>query len=220
MSQSPEPYVPALKFRRLTALYDPLLRWTMRETTFKEQLVRQAAIAPGQRVLDLGSGTGTLVLLVKRSCPEAEVVGLDGDEAVLDLAREKAARSRVKVAFDHGLSFDLPYADASFDRVLSSLLFHHLTRDQKERTLREALRVLRPEGEIHVADWGPAPNPLLRAAFLLVQLLDGFDTTQDNVAGRLPRLFLAAGFVDVVRTAHVTTPFGVLELLRGRNPAS
>lgn len=215
MSEPREPFRPALRFRRLTALYDPLLRWTMRETTFKEQLVRQAAIAPGQRVLDLGSGTGTLVLLVKRSCPEAEVVGLDGDEAVLALAREKAARSRVKVAFDRGLSFDLPYADASFDRVLSSLLFHHL----KERTLREALRVLRPEGEIHVADWGPAPNPLLRAAFLLVQLLDGFDRTKDNVAGLLPELFLAAGFVDVAPTAHVTTPFGALELLRGRKPA-
>jgi SAM-dependent methyltransferase len=218
MSQSSELYVPALRFLRLTALYDPLLRWTMRETAFKERLVQQAAITAGQRVLDLGAGTGTLTLLVKRRCPEAEVVGLDGDERILAIAREKAAKADLNVTFDHGLSYDLPYADASFDRVLSSLLFHHLTRDQKERTLQEALCVLRPGGELHVADWGPAPNPMLRAAFPLVQLLDGFATTRDNVAGRLPVLFRGAGFVDVEQTARFATPFGALALLQARKP--
>jgi SAM-dependent methyltransferase len=220
MNERPERYIPVLRFQWLTALYDPLLRWTMREKAFKERLVRQAAITAGQRVLDLGAGTGTLTLLIKRLFPGAVVEGIDGDAAVLAIARDKASRAGLDVTFARGLSFDLPYPDSSFDRVLSSLLFHHLTHDQKERSLREALRVLRPGGELHVVDWGPAANPLLRAAFLLVQLLDGFATTRDNAAGKLPELFRAAGFVDVEQTARFATPFGALALYQARKPVS
>jgi ubiquinone/menaquinone biosynthesis C-methylase UbiE len=144
MSAPPGPSIPTLRLRPLTAAYDPLLRWTMREKAFKDRLLQQATIAAGQRVLNLGAGIGTLALMAKQRFPRAEVVGLDGDDAVLALARDKAARASLGVTFDRGLSFALPYPDASFDRVLSSLLFHHLTRDQKARTLREAIRVLRP----------------------------------------------------------------------------
>lgn len=120
----------------------------------------------------------TLTFLVKRLRPEADVVGLDGDPKVLEIARAKAAEAGVDIALDHGMAFELPYPDASFHRVLSSLLFHHLTRENKVRTLREVFRVLQPGGELHVADWGEAQNRLMRGAFLLVQLLDGFETTQ------------------------------------------
>jgi ubiquinone/menaquinone biosynthesis C-methylase UbiE len=91
------------------------------------------------------------------------------------------------------MAFELPYPDASFDRVISSLLFHHLTRENKERTLREVFRVLRPGEELHVADWGKAQNWPMRVAFLLVQMLDGFETTADNVNGLLPELFAWPG---------------------------
>jgi SAM-dependent methyltransferase len=73
-------YIPALSFRWLTPLYDPLLRWGMREKTFKRRLITQANIQPGQRVLDLGCGTGTLTILVKLLYPDANVVGLEGEE--------------------------------------------------------------------------------------------------------------------------------------------
>ena len=216
MNERPEPYIPALKYERLTALYDPVLRWTMREAAFKQRLVQQAGIEAGHRVLDLGAGTGTLTLLVKRLHPEAEVVGLDGDEQVLAIARAKAEQAALAVSFDRGLASDLPYPDHSFDRVLSSLVFHHLTRDQKERALREVRRVLRPGGELHVADWGKPPNRLLRAAFLLVQVLDGFETTSDNVAGRLPDFFRRAGFSEVRQTTQFATVFGALSLYQAR----
>ncbi len=72
-------YVPALRFPALTNLYDPLVRWALRESTFKSELVRQARIEPRIRVLDLGCGTGTLTLLVKIQYREAEVVGIDTD---------------------------------------------------------------------------------------------------------------------------------------------
>lgn len=197
MKQYTDEYIPALKYDWLTSFYDPLLRWMLRETTFKRQLLNQAQIKPGHRVLDLGCGTGTLALLIKRAYPQTEVVGLDGDPKALQIARNKAARNQLALAFDKGFAQQLPYPDHSFDRVLSSLFFHHLTRENKQKALHEAFRVLRLGGELHVADWGRPQNGLMRVAFLLVQLLDGFETTADNVNGKLPGLFTAAGFQDV-----------------------
>ena len=83
-------YIPALRFDRLTAFYDPLIRWTLREATFKTRLIRQAHLEEGHRVLDLGCGTGTLTLMIKAAHPEADVVGLDVDPKVLKRAEAKA----------------------------------------------------------------------------------------------------------------------------------
>src|SRR5260221_805941 len=170
-------FIPALRYGALTALYDPLLRWTMRESLFKDQLIRRARIQTGSRVLDLGCGTGTLTLRLKQEHPDAEVVGLDADPQALRIAEAKAVAAGIPIAFDQGMAFALPYADNTFDRVLSSLHFHHLTHEDKARTAREAKRVLQPLGELHVADWGKARNGAMRAAFLAVQLLDAFEPT-------------------------------------------
>ena len=137
-------YIPALRYNCLTALYDPILRWTMRESVFKRRLVEQARIERGHRVLDLGCGTATLTLLLQQKHPGAQVVGLDGDPKVLEIARGKAARAGIPIVLDRGMAFELPYADGCFHRVLSSLLFHHLTQENKLRALREVFRVLRP----------------------------------------------------------------------------
>ena len=96
MSQSNK-YIPAFGHERLTPLYDPFLKWVMREETFKHALIRQASIAQGQRVLDLGCGTATLTILVKQIHPDAEVVGLDGDTQVLEIGRAKAAKAGVDI---------------------------------------------------------------------------------------------------------------------------
>lgn len=211
-------YIPALRYHWLTTFYDPLLRWTLREPTFKGQLLRQARIEGGHRVLDLGCGTGTLTLLIKSHYPKAEVLGLDADPKALEVARAKAIRARLNVRLDKGMAFELPYPDASFDRVLSSLLFHHLTRENKERTLTEVFRLLRPGGELHVADWGKAQNKLMRMVFLLAQMLDGFATTVDNVRGLLPELIRAAGFEGVQESARYMTIVGTLSLYRAWKP--
>lgn len=200
----------------MTRLYDPLLRWTLRESTFKRKLVEQAHIEKCCRVLDLGCGTATLTLLIKRTHPDAEVVGLDGDPGALEIAKVKTVSAGVQVDLDQGMCFDLPYPEDSFDRALSSLLFHHLSRENKLRTLREVFRVLRPDGELHIADWGAPGNAFLRGAFLLVQLLDGFETTADNVDGLLPGLCTAAGFEAVQEFGHHHTGFGTIRFIYAR----
>ena len=218
MDKNRDEYIPALKYSWLTSLYDPILRWTLRESTFKRQLVEQARIGRGDRVLDLGCGTATLSLLIKRAHPEAEVVGLDGDLKVLQIARAKAAHAGLEITLDHGMAFELPYPDNYFDCVLSSLLFHHLTLENKNRTLKEGFRVLRPRGEFHIADWGKAQNNFMRIAFLLVQMLDGFKTTADNVQGLLPELFRTAGFEAVQEASRYMTIVGTLSLYWARKP--
>src|SRR3712207_3623938 len=97
MASARDTYVPALGIDRLTRLYDPIVRVTTRERTFKRRLLDQAAIVPGDRVLDLGCGTGTLALWAKRREPRAEVTGVDGDPAILEQARAKIAHEGADV---------------------------------------------------------------------------------------------------------------------------
>jgi SAM-dependent methyltransferase len=187
-------YIPALSHDWLTPLYDTLIRWTMPESRFKRQLVVDANIQSHERVLDLGCGTATLTTLIKTMHPDANVVGVDGDAKILEIARRKTNKAGLEISLNQAMAFDLPYSDASFDRVLSSLMFHHLTRDNKLRTLREVNRVLRTGGEIHIADFGRPQNLLMRAAAYPWRFFDGSTTTADNLNGLLPELMRESGF--------------------------
>jgi len=123
MRPSSNSYIPALGYRWLTRFYDPVVRVTTREATFKEALLRQASIQDRHRILDLGRGTGTLALIVKRAHRGAEVFGLDTDPEALKLARTKLEEAGIEARLDQGLASALPCADESFDRTLSRLFF-------------------------------------------------------------------------------------------------
>ena len=209
-------YIPALRFDALTRFFDPVVRVTTRERRVKRMLVEQVALRPGHRVLDVGCGTATLAIALGRTCPEAEIHGIDGDRKVLALARDKVDRAGVHVRLHEGLAWELPFDDASFDRVVSSLTFHHLDPAGKQRTLAAIRRVLRRDGELHIADWGRAHGIGMRLAFVGVQLLDGFATTNDSVAGKLPAFLRASEFRDVEETRRLRTPLGTMSLYRAR----
>ncbi len=151
---------------------------------------------------------------MKQECPQADVVGVDGDPAILSIAKSKAKKVAATVQFDQAMSFELPYPAAQFDRVVTSLFFHHLVWNDKVRTVQEIHRVLRPGGQLHVADWGEADNFVMRSLFFLIQLLDGFENTQDNVNGRLVELFEQGGFDNVCQTESFSTIFGTMALYR------
>lgn len=211
MCEKDKQYIPALGYNRLTFLYDPVVRLTTREAAFKSALLAQARIYLGHRVLDLACGTATLTIAIKQAYPHTTVVGIDGDPVILRQARAKAQRAGVEVQLEEGLSYALPYTDASFDRVLSSLFFHHLTRENKLRTLTEVWRVLKPGGALHVADWGTPQNAVMKIASQGIVRLDGA-TTQDNFAGLLPAFMEQAGFTDVQETRHFNSLFGTIRL--------
>lgn len=211
-------YVPALRYEWLTRFYDPVIALTTRERAFRQALIQQANLSAGAEVLDVGCGTGTLAIWMKNAFPQASITGLDGDPEILAIARRKTAATGVDIRLEYGLSFDIPFPDATFDRVLSSLLFHHLTRQNKERTLQEVFRVLKPGGELHIADWGKAANSLMRALFHVVQILDGFETTEENVQGVLPQFMANAGFKRVSVQREINTLFGTLALYSADKP--
>lgn len=221
MPETPDPdYVPALAYHWLTPFYDVVVRTTTRERRFKHALIRQASLAPGQRVLDLASGTGTLAIWIKQREPLLDITGVDIDPGILARAARKAELANVAVNFTRALAYELPYPAAHFDRVVSSLFFHHLSWEDKSRTAQELHRVLKPGGELHVADWGRPANPVMRGLFLMIQCLDGFETTRDNAAGRLVSLFAGAGFIEVSERRTFSTIFGTLALYRAVKPAS
>jgi ubiquinone/menaquinone biosynthesis C-methylase UbiE len=216
----PEHYVPALKYRWLTPYYDRLVSWTTRESLFRQKLLDQANPGENDKVLDLACGTGTMALMIKARHPSTAVAGLDGDPEILALAREKTRKAGLDIEFNEALSSSMPYPSNEFDIVFSSLFFHHLKPAEKARTLTEVIRVLKPGGRFHVCDWGRPANPALRAAFLVVQMLDGFEVTRENVEGRLPVIIQEAGFEKVLLTSNVATMLGTLSMISAKKPVS
>ena len=202
-------YIPALSFKWLTPLYDPTLKWVMREETFKHKLIQQANIQPKMKVLDLGCGTGTLTLMLKQTHPAADVTGMDGDPQVLEIAREKSLGTSIQ--WDEGLASSLPYPDSVFDRVVTSLVIHHLVTDDKRRAFKEIYRVLKPHGELHVLDFGTPHSALTR---FMITYMRRLEETADNFDGQIPRFVTEAGFGEVKEAQSFVSIFGPLSMLR------
>jgi ubiquinone/menaquinone biosynthesis C-methylase UbiE len=211
-------YIPALRFASLTRIYDPVLALTVRERRFKQKLIAQAGLRDRLDLLDLACGTGTLAVRAKQAAPQIKVTGIDADAQILKRARQKAGEAGAEIEFDEGFSTSLPYGKSCFDRVLSSLFFHHLAEDDKVATLREVTRVLRRGGELHVADWGKPSGPLMAAASLSIRTLDGFEPTRANLEGRLPDLFAAAGLEQIETGESLRTIYGTLTLYSAVKP--
>jgi ubiquinone/menaquinone biosynthesis C-methylase UbiE len=152
-------YLPAAGTDWLLPIYDPITK-LLGVRTVHRRLIEQAALLPGDRVLEIGSGTGNLSIQAKRLQPEAEIIGMDPDPKALTRARRKAERAGAAVRFDQGFSEELPYPDGSFDKVLSALMFHHLQPDAKKLSLVETRRVLRPGGSFHIVDFSDGTDRL------------------------------------------------------------
>jgi ubiquinone/menaquinone biosynthesis C-methylase UbiE len=185
-------YVPAAGRDWLLPLYDPLVK-LMGGDAARERLLKQAAIGSGQRVLDIGCGTGTFAIRLKQLHPEADVVGLDPDPEALARASRKAERARVAIRFEQGFSDDLPFLDAAFDRVFFSFMLHHLHGNEKEGTLREVQRVLKPGGSFHMLDFR---KPESNGNGLLTRWLHSSHRLEENAGSNVVALMRAAGFRD------------------------
>jgi len=213
-------YVPALKYSWLTRFYDPVVALTSREKVFRENLLKQAEIRTGDRILDLACGTGTFAVMVKSRYPDVKVAGLDVDPRVLALAREKTQKAGVDVLFEAGVSVAMPYDSGVLDIVFSSLFFHHLNTVDKLLTMKDVLRVLKPGGTFHICDWGRPSNLFAKMMFNTVRALDGFSLTHDNAEGRLPFFIEKVGFIDVCTASHVETMLGTLDLITAKKPVN
>ncbi len=209
-------FVPALRVPFLTPFFDPFMRAFMPEHRIKRDLAEWALASDIKKLLDFGCGTGTLALIVKQSRPDIEVSGLDVDPAVLEIAKSKAAKRAAGIDFQGYDGGGFPYADGSYDAILSSFVFHHLLDDEKIAALREIRRVLRRGGSLYLADFDRSSNILLRLAFELPRTLDGRDRTRANALGLIPSMLHDAGFGEVRRHGRYATLFGEVSLFEAR----
>lgn len=192
MSHAQQAYLPAAGRDFLLPLYDPLVKLLGADRA-RKKLFDQAGVQPQHRVLDIGCGTGTFAVALKRWLPNADIVGLDPDPKALARSHRKADRAGVSIRFDQGFANALPYPDASFDRVFSSLMFHHLPHDAKLPTLHEVRRVLKPGGSLHLLDFeqegAHSHNPLAR-------WLHSSKRLQDNRSEQILNWMREAGLVE------------------------
>ena len=128
-----------------------------RERAFRERLVRLARIKPGESVLDVGCGTGSLAIAARRAVgPEGVVQGVDASPEMIARAEKKASRAETDVHFSVGAAQSLPHSNAAFDAVLMTVMLHHLPRKARVDAVIEARRVLKPGGRLLAVEFGAA----------------------------------------------------------------
>jgi ubiquinone/menaquinone biosynthesis C-methylase UbiE len=210
LDSAPRKYLPAAGHDWLLPFYDAFVGLLGFEA-YQRALVEPANLRPGQRVLDIGCGTGSLVVLLARRHPDVEVVGLDPDARALARAQRKARRAGVTVRLDRGFAESLPHGPGSFDHVFSSFMLHHLQPEQKVQALREVRRVLKPGGMVHLLDFGGAGAP---PHGVLARVLHLGQHAADNFHGRIAALMAEAGLAGATEVAHRLTLFGPIAWYR------
>jgi ubiquinone/menaquinone biosynthesis C-methylase UbiE len=204
-------YLPAASLDIFLPAYDPIMALFGFRRALRP-LVEQAQLEPDHSVLDIGCGTGTLAILIKTVRPTVQVTGVDPDSRALARARRKASRARVTVTFDRGFADAMAYADGTFDRVFSSMMLHHVPKEEKPKVLAEVRRVLKPGGRLEFLDFAGGTHHLLAHALHGRQ---ASASANDRLLARMDE----AGLVHAMRTATHRTLVGAIAYYRASAPA-
>lgn len=207
-------FTPALGYGFLTPVYDLAVGLLTRERRWRGDLARLVDPQPGDRILDVGCGTGSLLVRLGKLEPDAEFIGLDPDPEVLRIAGAKALRKGVDVTWIEGFLDDQTASQiGSVSKVVSSLVFHQTAVEEKAHILSAIRGVLAEGDRLFIADYGLQRNRIMRALFRsTVQLIDGIADTQPNADGCLPKMIAAADFHDVREKQVIATATGSISL--------
>ncbi|HYT75684.1 MAG TPA: class I SAM-dependent methyltransferase [Vicinamibacterales bacterium] len=208
---SGQTYLPAAGHDIFLPLYDPMMRLFGFQRALR-RLLDQAELRPNHAVLDVGCGTGTLAVLIKRLHPDVDVVGIDPDPKALARAQRKAARARLSLRFDRGFADALPFADGAFDRVFSSMMFHHVHKEDKPRVLADIRRVLKPGGRLAFLDLAGG------SLGMLARLIHATHVSAES-DDRLVKRMREAGLADAKRVAVQATLFGPIAFYEASAPS-
>lgn len=207
-------YIPALRFKWLTPLYDFFIRLTMPELSIKKSLINFSFLTDGDRVLDFGCGTATLTIMAKEHRSTIKITGIDIDKAILDKATEKINQKKLDIQVIAYNGETLPFEDNSFDRIISCLVFHHLTTVSKQKILAELFRITKNNGQLFIADFGRSDSWYQRLLFNIIRGLDGYTSTNANAKGLMLPLIADAGFSNPSIKKKFKTVFGEVQLFK------
>lgn len=200
---------------RWAVAYDLMLRlWWRRGRRWRKGLIDPLDLQPGQRALDIGSGTGHLSFaLADRVVPGGWVDGVDGAEEMVRLARRRNRRRRRPVAFVTGRAQQLPFPDASVDAVTCTLVLHHVAAADRPTAVAEMRRVLRPGGRVLIADFEGAGGGLTPLGHFYSRHADHAEALDEAVD-----LLRAAGFTALSRGSTTITGIGQVTATRPTAP--
>lgn len=195
--------------------YDLLVRvlFAGRGSRVRTNIADAVGLVPGRQVLDVGCGTGTLaVALAKCVGPSGWAAGVDASPEMIAAAKAKAVRAKIDVHFEVAAAQQLPFPDAMFDAVTTSLTIHHVPEADRLLAVRELLRVLRPGGQLLIAEFQAPTRPISKA---VTRHLFGH-AMADNDLTAIVDLAHDAGAIDLAR---LPAGVGWLGLVHGRKPA-
>ena len=214
-NQTDEDELMKSQMERMVHSYDSYMRkMTLgRERALREMTVSLAQVKPGDCVLEVGCGTGTLTLAAKRQAgPSGKVVGIDVIPGMIELSQQKAAQANVDVAFQLGSMDDIPFPASQFDAVLCSFMIFHMSEMVRRKGITEIYRVLKPQGRLLVLDLALPPQPLPRA---IARALFG-GMLQHDLRELLP-LMETSGFsdIEIAQARFRVLGLSVLAFVRG-----
>ena len=200
-----------------SGIYDLGVAVLTREAVWRRKLIEILALSPDDRVLDVGCGTGSLAILLKKHYPDVEIVGLDPDPASLTIAKSKAEAAGVDIEWRLGFASDAAEVGI-FDKVVSSLVFHQVPLLAKGAGIEAMFAATKTDGTICIADYARQSRRLMRTAFRFIQLIDGKADTQPNADGFLETELSKLAGNPVTAVFAVDTPTGTISIFRQRKP--
>ena len=213
-------FTPALGLSGLTGLYDWAIRLLTREAVWRGELLRQVAPCDGETIVDVGCGTGTFAMMLKRAAPGARIIGLDPDPAVLRLAANKAQKAGLEIEWRQGFARQAAEFAGQLDKAVSSLVFHQVPLPGKQEGVAAMFASGRLGGEVHIADYARQRSVLMRSLFrLTVQSLDGVADTQPSADGALERILSDQIGSDILPRSVVHTATGAISLFKASRPS-
>jgi ubiquinone/menaquinone biosynthesis C-methylase UbiE len=218
MTDANRDFVPALGKAGNIDRYDGVVALMTREKRWKGEFVRLIAPRAGETIVDIGCGTGTLAIALGEAEPGCLICGVDPDPAILEIARRKADAAGARIQWFEAMGDALDKIEPlqRCDRIVSSLVLHQCPMTVKEAIVRQMWRLLKPDGELFIADYGEQRTLLMRTLFRQVQMIDGFELTEPNARGCVPLILCEAGFREVEEVRVIQTPTGSISLYRAR----
>lgn len=211
VSSSNEQFVPALAYHWATPFYQSIVDLFCRDTYIKSLVVSRIH-GHHLRILDIACGPGKLVsMLADKQGSCCEIIGADLDVNMVATARQNTSTySNIKIVQADCTNLSKQFDAQSFDIVIESLVFHHLSDDQKRKAIQEIATVLKSDGIFYFVDWVKPESAYAKVAFNLVKILDGRANTAAHESGEVIKMIEEARFKRVGEDASIETSVGTI----------